>query len=381
MQVNSLNNKLVPLIAGLSLALTLLTNSRSDTGVGPGELGIAISASCGLILGADRFLRSNPSIFNMPHILLGYGFLILLPLTAISFYGNIPGSSLRDWIAYILSYIFVFSLSQARIDLKITGIILIIALSAILLYQYFSGSPSAWYSSRFTGGAKNPNQLALYCICATTLVAISFSKNTLKIFFSVVLVAFGISSGSDAYLAAMLATAVAYISTKTLPPRALAAGSIPLALGLSAATLYFHQDIIAIAEQKWSSADEGGSRIVLYQNGILAWMDSINSILIGNGAGNYSGLSGPFQGSEAHNTPIDILSIGGIIGVFIFYLFPSYFLIRAYKKKQTLIFSLTLGLLVFSMFHFVARHPVWWFTILSLGLFVSPKNNTSPEVC
>jgi hypothetical protein len=112
--------------------------------------------------------------------------------------------------------------------------------------------------------------------------------------------------------------------------------------------------------------------MTLYANGFEAWTHSWWTLLAGNGAGVFSGEFGPFEGMEAHNTPIDTLTIGGVVGFVGLYWVAGRATLRAYANSQPLLFACTAGLLALSCFHFVGRHPIFWFTILVLDSLQRP---------
>jgi len=67
------------------------------------------------------------------------------------------------------------------------------------------------------------------------------------------------------------------------------------------------------------------------------------------------------MGMEAHNTVIDFLTMGGVIWVLIFYT-PFIIAILSFFKEREIVFAgILISILVFSIFHFIGRHPVIWF--------------------
>jgi hypothetical protein len=355
-------------LAGVAVALTLLTNYRSDMGVGPGEIGLVLAIMVGMFraAGFGRF-RYPDDAWRMPFLLIAYVVAILLPLTLIGLLAETIGTSLRDWVAYLLSFVFILSLRSGRADIALMGKAFLLALAIALLYQYMSGGLSAWYANRFTGGARNPNQLALYCACAGLISVVAFRWTLLRICSIAFFCVFGILARSDAYHAALAAVLVTGLICLLVPWRYSLSIGLPLILGTLALTVAYGGEIDQVAGVAWRGADEGGGRLILYMNGVEAWLSSPLSVVLGNGAGNYSGLTGPFQLSESHNTPVDLLSIGGVVGLLVFYWYPVKFAFQIYSDRRVALFAFYAGLLVFSLFHFVIRHPVWWFAIYAVA--------------
>lgn len=352
-------------LVGASVALTLMTGYRSDLGVGVGEVGIMLALLVGLArgVGVSR-MKDSTDLWRMPAWLLAYALLLLLPLTLINvFLADLPGASLRDWFAYFLCFGFIFSLYYGKVDLVLAGRFFLYCVIAVMVGQFLFGGEAAWYSARFTAGAKNPNQLALYCVTGILVASTVVRDPLLKWGAIFLFIFFGLKSGSDAFMATLAVVPFIISIIYFVPRRSILSVGFLLMLSGLALLLMFQDDLLAWAGLEWEGADEGGLRLVLYQNGLRAWMDSVSAFLIGNGAGNFSGLGGPFQMGEAHNTPIDFLSIGGCIGLLLIYLFPVKFLVRAYAAREILVSSFIVALVVFSFFHFVARHPVWWFSL------------------
>ena len=77
----------------------------------------------------------------------------------------------------------------------------------------------------------------------------------------------------------------------------------------------------------------------------------------------------PVPNFETHNTLLDLFTQGGVIAVLGFgWLLISTFLL-AVRTRLASLAALLCGLTVFSMFHFIFRHPLLWFVIaLSLVL-------------
>lgn len=354
------------ILVGLSLGLTLLTTSRFMEGVGAGELGLASFSIYAIAAAlAKSRLRLQGMQGKMAATFLAYVAVVLLPLTAINLYFQTPGSSFRDWGAYALCAAFILACAVRDLRVEMVAKWLIIFLCLNILFQYFLGGGGAWYYGRFSAGAKNPNQLALYMACAIILAAGGIRRPVLRAFIVCFLGAAAVATGSDAIMAFGATAGVVYLVSSVLPARVLPIFAPPL-LGLVIWVWFaYGADIVSIGQFEWSQADQGDSRLLLYANGIRAWLDSPFSFVVGHGAGVYSGLGAPFSGSESHNTPIDILTIGGFVGLLVLYFHFLKGLATAYRAHNTLLVASFSALLVFSLFHFVARQPIYWFCLYS----------------
>src|SRR5207253_2507849 len=87
-----------------------------------------------------------------------------------------------------------------------------------------------------------------------------------------------------------------------------------------------------------------------------------NAPVIGNGVGAWSGFTGPFGGTEAHNSFIDWFSIAGGLGLLLWLQTIVRFMMRFRLTNPAPQINF-LGLLIFSFFHFVFRHPFFWFAM------------------
>lgn len=353
---------------GVCLAMILLTGSRFMNGIGPGEIGLAIYILTALVVWwANKFKIPNSDSFRLVKALLTYAFVFLLPVTIICIISDVQGTTFRDYVAYLLSFFFLFALSVRYARLEVVSRYFVYALILIVTYKYMFGGADSWYSDRFTAGAKNPNQLALYIVCAFLLVVLYFPNRIFKCCVIFILLFYGIKSLSDALHAYLAFVISALILTSLFPRKYFLPGMLLMLLLLSTIMFFEWHKILDWAGVEWVSADEGDARVTLYIHGLQAWLSTPFSFLFGNGAGSFSGLSGPFGGSEAHDTPIDTLTIGGVIGLYLLFRHPVRFAVDAYQSKRALVFACGTGLLIFSLFHYVARHPIFWFAIFALA--------------
>ena len=363
-------------IIGLCLALILQTNYRIfGESIGLGEIGLAASIAYIMILHVIHPPKSNiHRRYLLSWCLLSYLLAVLLPVTAINVLFETPGTSFRDFLAYLLSAILLINLTSDRINVSIIACSVVVCTLVLISLQFFFGGDTAYYhSTRFTGGAKNPNQLALYMCCCLLLTVIFIKKKFIKLPLIAAIIFFGFKSESDAFTVALALTFIA-LALANLVSREYSTISLTIVISavllcLAIVVLFFFE-LAAYLEQQWAAADEGGARKALYINGLGAWLSSPPTFFIGNGAGSFSGITESFQDSEAHNTPIDTLAMGGILGLFCFYYFPIKYIINAYSLNQRIVFSCAVGLICFSFFHFVARHPIFWFSIFALSEFI-----------
>ncbi|BAZ94547.1 uncharacterized protein FOKN1_2170 [Thiohalobacter thiocyanaticus] len=101
-------------------------------------------------------------------------------------------------------------------------------------------------------------------------------------------------------------------------------------------------------------------RFDLWVHGVLAGLDSP---LFGLGPGNHSGFVAPHTGSEAHNSFIDWFTISGIIGLVAFVSIIVLSL-KIIVKHNLFLFGALVSIVIFSSFHYMLRHPFFWFTLI-----------------
>lgn len=357
------------LLIATAIALVLQTNYRLSPELGFGEIGLAL-VICYAITRCFATPERTPSLREhpLPVLILTYLLAIVLPVTVLNAVYDTFGIEIRDLLAYLLCALTLFALAtQAERTRLVALLVLGITLALISLQYLFGSAESAWYGvTRFTGGARNPNQLALYLVCLTLITVIHVGQPLLKLLSLALIVFFGLASQSDAFLVFLALSLGVLLLSLFVPSRyfmLVAPATLMIALLIG---LWFVTDIASALGKQWSLADQGGSRLTLFANGLKAWLHNPLTVLLGNGAGNFSGMHAPFQGWEAHNTPIDILTIGGLLGFVAIYFFPVKCALDLYRLDQRLVFACTVGLIGFTFFHFVARHPIFWVTLFVL---------------
>jgi len=362
------------LLAGVALALILQTGWRIPSiGVGVGEILLAVCILVNLVATAGMWgTTEHASWRGLRHwgvlLIIGYLLAILLPLTLYYAALPVPGSSLRDWAAYLFSAGFLVSLAFRPAHFRRMSAALAFSMIMLLGASLLVGSDTAWYYGRFRGEALNPNQIALYALCVL-LLAVAYLRHVPVIIAALLgLAVFGYLAKSDALTLAILVFVLATCFVMLVPPARLRRRLPWLLVGMLVIGGVFRADILEQFDALWAAADLHNARAALFLHGIEAWRSSMGGLLLGFGAGSFSGLTAPFQGSEAHNTIIDALTIGGLPMLCAVYLFPVTSLVLAYRRGSPLIFGALSALIVFSFFHFVARHPVYW--LAGYGAFV-----------
>lgn len=241
--------------------------------------------------------------------------------------------------------------------------------------------PQMYVETRFAGFASNPNQSALQALATFVALLICLVKlpqrqSLLKLVIYAAMpltLIYGLFTVSDSLILA-------------LPPALAAAGlvvldrfRIPLWVAVFCSLLLFILFLVGLAiavpdifggvgsalQAQFTVGNQDTDRQALWNNGLEAWG---NSFWWGNGPGAWSGLGGPYQGQEAHNSIIDWLSIAGLIGI-IPHMYLMIALARVRPRFRLFRFACFLALFTFTMFHFTFRLPVFWF---AMALIIAP---------
>lgn len=282
------------------------------------------------------------------------------------------------------------------------GMVLQIAIGWGLLPQ---GPLDPWYWDRFRGWSENPNQAALYCAALGPLalhLAMSAQSGFARFWgfaLAILPVVVGRLTKSDTFLIATVISTIfliglrlrTWLAVPRYGVRYIAAVLFILAAPPIVITLLPYG--IAAADEaegfaKSLAKDKGGEatvatvdlRFLLWQQALLKGVESAS---LGLGPGPHSerptgpnprNLPGPF---EAHSTPLDLYTQGGLLGLAaLIWLIGSTLRLTLLARFDALS-ALICCLAVFSISHFVLRHPIFWF---ALALCVAEGCSRRPAV-
>jgi O-antigen ligase len=234
--------------------------------------------------------------------------------------------------------------------------------------------------SRFTGWALNPNQLALAC-ASLPFLAIRLRRSTrgrTRKAAGALLLGVGVVGGATLSDALVLAWAVAggllaagwwlsLVRTRRgVGRKAFAFFGVPL-LALAVAVVAGPR-VVEFADDRlvagYTEGGQGSDRLTRWRNGLEA-MDA--SPVVGLGPGSYSGPAEPFRGEEAHNSVIDWGMSTGLLGTVAYVgLLAAVARACAVARDHLALVGLA-ALLMFTMFHYPFRQPVFWMQLLLLA--------------
>lgn len=397
--------------AGLAFSLSTATQWRSSAGIGPGEALLGLVSIFALFSFFFKgHIEKAPLRRSQFYISFVIGILLISPVGF--FYASYLGVDhdlwLRQYLFIGLTALLPFILYSAfgtRGFLKIllwhsiftTSILLFLLLYAWLFSPLFLGA-ELWYGGRFRGWSINPNQTSLAVALIPFSLVILFRIGMLKLWVAATLfsaaIAVGLATNSNALLVSwVLGLGLLFLPGSKLNKsrylnqrvgRAKRRGPrigrlVALGLGaglmvLGAIWLASNWGALYSGRIAGGSAGQGSVRVELWLQGIAAWA---HSPLFGLGPGHFSGMGGPFQGKEAHNLYVDWLASYGLTGLLGLLALFSVVALRSMQKRQFDVFGMIFVLAAISFFHFYARHPVFWFFLLTPFVLLSMERGGS----
>ena len=287
------------------------------------------------------------------------------------------------------------------------------------------GDFDTWEWERFRGLSDNANQLALFCAVLSLLslylaeVARGLGERIAAVTCMVVAIVVGRLTKSDAFLLVLIAggpifvalklgrwlmsrerqmtlrSASAWIFVLALP--LVAAYVVPL--GASAATEL--EDFIKGMTKGGGGRDtEETARLRIHLwNGAMRRGIEAGMLGLGPGphleipsaivAGRRDSTNDPkhvehpefgfVPNFEAHNTFLDLFIQGGLIAVLSLGWLVATALVGTHRAELDALTTLLCGLAVFSIFHLIVRHPIFWFAI-SLCLVAAADPRRAPTI-
>lgn len=300
-------------------------------------------------------------------------FIIFVAAPINTFFFNQYGNIEKDIIIYFFSF-FLFFLSfyldEEIIDLRFAiNIFALIFLSsliyAVIIYEFFTLN----HDVQFLGLANNPNQVS-FSILLFFLLTSLYNKKILYAALPILLIiGFYIRSLAFIYsLSISLVTIILFILLKKLKLSFFVKKILILIIFILFAVLAFHYSEI----YKFIASNVEGSitRFKLLYNSLIVIYDAP---IFGHGIGSFSGRDAPYLKNEAHNTFLDFSIQFGLIFSIIIYLI---FILSTYyqlNKREYLNAFTILSFMIFTLFHFLGRHFVFFFILAILLKIIDKK--------
>lgn len=391
MLISKNRDELGDLLFAIGLILTTMTGLRmANLPIGIGEILLVVWILRQwfqmLVTGEVAFDRVNTKILLFGLLLcifMGFGLLVSAITGRISLQ-----DSLYDFFAYSFAFLLGLTvLLRARQDSIVNKIKYIVIVGTVvftflliwwkMISPYFLGLGLVFEDLRFTGGAVNPNQLALFFvpIPALALFLWQYKRDFLKkIIFLIIFGAsiwVGLSTGSKALLVAFIFMLsifpVLIVYQRTQFSTRVLVVAIFLILLCLVIILNFTvvENSFAGLIAWFHHLDEDGSRAILWIHGLKT---ALESPLVGYGPGTVINFPPDFcvdgqNTIDAHNSFIDLLMQAGFLGLILYLVFLKESLVLKNNIYLTIAF---LSLLVFSLSHFVLRQPIFWMYLIMI---------------
>ena len=301
--------------------------------------------------------------------------------------GDLFRNAFHDLVAYtfvgVLVLTFAFlrpSQDDSERSLKALAVGLALPLAVLLVISQVTsviGPVRLDNGFRFFGPAENPNQLGMalvpipfLCVLfmreAKTLLGRMGYASTLGLAFCV-----GVATDSDALWLAWVVGALLFATTVLLTK---VAGRVHPALtianlfgiGVLALVLLVVTPVGSGILERVAEGDGGGRRTLL-------WTDALSSVLespiIGRGPGSQTLLANVQATGEAHNSYLDLALATGLIGLGAAIWLMATLVLRASLLARPLLWSAFMAMQCFVMFHYMFRHPLFWFYVILMASF------------
>ena len=284
----------------------------------------------------------------------------MAPITFLNSYFDQMGSSIRTLFALFFGAFAGFIIAntnlveQKYISQGGASVLIASFFAALYLEIDFSNLQRLLFLS------ENPNQIALYSLSMLFLISWSIENKISLTIFNLFALGYGFFALSDTFFLSIFIIILFVLFGFLIRGKNLFLLMTFWALlfALAYVLIFPENQILEYIVKAWQGADEGGGRFTLALNGILAYLESP---IFGHGAGAFSGVDIPMMRYEAHNTFIDFLTMGGI--PFILIVYVPFFLAakELLLDSKYFILGILIGLVIFSFFHFIGRHPIFWF--------------------
>lgn len=379
------------------LFLTAATQLRvPGLPVGPGEILLVAWLVLGLFLGPASAERRRPGLIPIAlfwaFFALSQGLGLVMSFTSELFFDT--ASTIHDITAYVFGLAIALMLLRDLADeahrQRIVRLILFISVGGLLLQMLqgagLFGIPGIepWYFDRFQGWSENPNMLGLLSsfIVLLAVFGVEIATSRRQLFMALAACGLALVTGfmtrSDSFALSILVAGSLWLAMKlrmgvsrrgTVGASRAASFCLIFAPLVFAAAVPFAPAALKAAENYttnlYEDNSQGETRLSLWREAVDRGLESG---LVGFGPGPHltskSFKRPPPDKFEAHNTFLDIFTQGGLLGVFAFVALLGVTFTSTIRAGLVALVALSCGLLVFSLFHFVVRQPIFWFGLV-----------------
>ena len=388
-------------LLALGLVLATATQLRfGDTPFGPGEMCLVVWIGLSLCIQAGR----PAPVSNAALTRVAVFWLILIAAECVGMirgFATEPFFDTSHFIHDVVAYSFLFGLAcimaleltSKQRRRRVTWLIVLLGAASLSLQVVQAYGlinlpieVEPWFFDRLKGWSQDANQLGL----ATALLAVislhlvDTATRRAGIIVGAACAAFTITVGvltkSDSFTVGLLAAGVVFLAIKSwtwlatfergLTLRAvlvslfllglpvLAAGAIPLAPLLV-------DRVEARSEALYNEDNQGDLRFHLWAE---AFDKGMGAAMLGLGPGPHltekAWKQSPPYKFEADNTPLDLFVQGGLLALLAITLLYGSLLVATTRARLPALAALCSAFVVFSMFHFIIRHPIFWFGVV-----------------
>lgn len=243
-----------------------------------------------------------------------------------------------------------------------------------------------WFYDRLRGWSHDPNQLGFFAMFVVILsVHLSETARTSRealasIACGLPALIVGVLTKSDTFVVASIAAGLVYLALKSItwlqPVRmvpsfrgnAVVLGSLFLPFAIASAAPFLPRAVdqaVEASDKLYAEDGQGDLRLHLWRE---AYDKGLASGMVGYGPGPHLTskawkLPPPYK-FEAHNTSLDLFTQGGLLLLAAFAWLSASTLLEVWRAQLPALAAIVVGVVVFSVFHFVIRHPNFWFAIV-----------------
>lgn len=362
---------IISTILGVACGAASMTNIRYHR-IGISELFFLIFLVILFFINKVDFFKIKKNLLSILKFFLFFLFFLIIPYKNFftSEYGLLPENLIIYHFSYFLFFFTLIALKKKIIDLNLVSSIFAIIFLFTLFFCLFIDNAifeiKKHLDVTFLGLSNNPNQISFYFL--SLLFFLSFSNKYFFFYFFLVLFFFSFYFKSDAFLLSSISILIFfsffYLKIFFLrKKKAIIFFSLIMCL-IILVFLNYTQILYFVMNYFEGSV----TRVLLLKNGLLS---VLNSPLLGNGVGSFSGHQAPFEGYEIHNTFLDFASQFGIpfsllvCGVMLL----SFYLMIANNNFMSA--ASLVGLLVFINFHYIGRHFIFYVILAILCNYIS----------
>lgn len=313
--------------------------------------------------------------------------LLLSLLYQIARSGDLIDSALRDLVAYTFMAVLVLTFSllgpsrdYLKKSLKILVIGLSLSLAVLLIISKFTpvlGPIRLDTGWRFLGLARNPNQIGMAMVPIPFLCLLFVREATTGLgrfgYASILALALwvGISTATDAlwlaWLVGALLLALVVLTTK-VAGRVHPALTVANVFGICilGVLIMMATPLGSWVFERLASGDGGGHRMDVWSQ---AFAGILESPIFGRGPGAQNLVANVGASREAHNSYLDIGLAAGLIGLGAAICLTASLLLRPSLVAHPLLWSAFMAMQCFVMFHYMFRHPLFWFYAILMSSF------------